>query len=133
MELATRGKRFAAALIDAILLAVPLGLANLEDTLPDPVLLVFAVAGFALAIAQLVLLTQRGQTLGKIWLEIKIVRKDTMENGGFVTNVLMRGLLNGLLNLIPLYFIADSLFIFREDRRCLHDKIAGTVVVDAAA
>ena len=44
-------------------------------------------------------------------------------------NVLLRGLVNGLLNIVPLYFLVDCGFIFREDRRCVHDMIAGTVVV----
>jgi len=70
--------------------------------------------------------------LGKKLAGIRIVLKDTQENGGFAVNVLKRGVLNGLLSLIPGYFLADSLFIFREDRRCLHDMIAGTVVIQAA-
>ena len=28
-----------------------------------------------------------------------------------------------------IFHLVDSLFIFREDRRCLHDRIAGTRVV----
>jgi uncharacterized RDD family membrane protein YckC len=46
-----------------------------------------------------------------------------------VTNVLLRGVVNGLLSIIPLYGLVDALFIFREDKRCLHDLIAGTIVV----
>lgn len=130
MELASRWKRLGAAVIDAALLSIPLGMSMLQQEIPEAVLLVFAVAGFLFAIAQIILLAQRGQTIGKILLRIKIVRRDTGENGGFVTNVLLRGLLNGLLNLIPVYFIIDSCLIFREDRRCIHDLIAGTVVVN---
>jgi uncharacterized RDD family membrane protein YckC len=29
-----------------------------------------------------------------------------------------------------LLFFVDSFFIFREDRRCIHDFLAGTTVVD---
>ncbi len=130
MELASRWKRLGAAVIDAALLSIPLGMSMLQSQIPEAVLLVFAVAGFLFAIAQIILLAQRGQTVGKILLGIKIVRRDTGENGGFVTNVLLRGLLNGLLNLIPVYFLVDSCLIFREDRRCVHDMIAGTVVVN---
>jgi uncharacterized RDD family membrane protein YckC len=39
--------------------------------------------------------------------------------------------LNGILGLIPLYAIVDALFIFRGDRRCIHDMIAGTRVIEA--
>ncbi len=44
-------------------------------------------------------------------------------------NVLVRMVLNGALGLIPFYSLVDALFIFRSDRRCIHDLIAGTVVV----
>ena len=132
MDLAPRGKRLGAALIDAVLLAIPLALGGL-DSMPEPLTIVLAFACLALIAAQLALLTRRGQTLGKIWLGLRIVRKDTGKNGGFVTNALLRGVLNGALSAIPAYFLADSLFIFREDRRCLHDFIAGTVVVQDAA
>jgi uncharacterized RDD family membrane protein YckC len=132
MNLASRGKRLGAALIDALLFAVPLAIVSeFEDSIPLSIRFVFVAAAFALMIAQLWLVASRGQTFGKIWLGIRIVRRDTGENGGFVTNVLLRGLLNGVLGLIPLYFFVDSLLIFRDDRRCLHDMMAGTVVVDA--
>ena len=55
---------------------------------------------------------------------------DTGENGGFVPNVLLRFIVNGLLWIIPLYGLVDILFIFRGDRRCIHDMIAGTQVVE---
>jgi hypothetical protein len=37
--------------------------------------------------------------------------------------------LNGLLGIIPFYGFVDVLFIFGQERRCLHDLIAGTRVV----
>ena len=77
------------------------------------------------------LLTTRGQTPGKIALGIKIVNKDTHENGGFVPNVLKRAILNGFIGFIPFYALVDILFIFGEEKRCLHDMIAGTIVVRA--
>jgi hypothetical protein len=40
-------------------------------------------------------------------------------------------MVNGLLSIIPLYGIIELLFIFGEDRQCLHDKIADTIVVEA--
>ena len=130
MELATRLQRFLAALADGVILTVPY-LAGSLEALPEPLRLLGVLASLALLIVQVVMVTKRGQTLGKKILGIRIVLKDTQENGGFVVNVLKRGFLNGLLSLIPGYFLVDSLFIFRGDRRCLHDMIAGTVVIQA--
>jgi len=46
------------------------------------------------------------------------------------TNVLLRSWVNGLIGLVvPFYGLVDILFIFGSERRCLHDLIAGTVVV----
>ena len=128
MELATRKQRLGAALTDGILVAIPYVIGTV-DGIPEPVQVVGVVASLGLLILQLYLLSTTGQTLGKRFIGIRIVLKDTLENGGFVTNILKRGLLNGLLCLVPGYFLVDSCFIFRDDKRCLHDMIAGTCVV----
>ena len=78
----------------------------------------------------MVLLIKDGQTLGKKALRIRIVKIDTGENGGFVPNVLLRLIVDGLLGIIPLYGLADILFIVRDDRRCIHGMIEGTQVVE---
>ena len=103
-----------------------------------PYILIFAfdpVIGGILLLAvfvyQIVLLTKDGQTVGKKAWGIRIVRMQTGANGGFVTNVLLRLIVNGLLGLIPLYGLVNILFIFRSDLRCIHDMIAGTQVVEA--
>lgn len=128
MELATKTRRLLAAIADSIITAVPYLLGTV-DGVPEPVRVLGVIASLGVIVTQLVMVTQRGQTIGKRLLGIRIVRKDTMQNGGFVVNVLKRGFLNGLLSLIPGYFLVDCLFIFRADRRCLHDMIAGTIVV----
>jgi len=84
------------------------------------------VAILIVFVYQMVLLIKDGQTLGKKALRIRIVKMDTGENGGFVPNVLLRLIVNGLLGIIPLYSLVDILFIFRGDRPCIHDMIAGT-------
>ncbi len=132
MELATRTQRLSAVLADGVIVGVPYILGSIEAA-PEPLRLLGVVASLALLVVQLVLVSKRGQTLGKRLLGIRIVLKDTLQNGGFVVNVLKRGFLNGLLSLIPGYFLVDCLFIFRENRRCLHDLIAGTVVIQAEA
>jgi uncharacterized RDD family membrane protein YckC len=86
----------------------------------------------AVIIYQIYLLATRGQTLGKRWMKIRIVKLDG-SNPGFVGAVLLRGGVNGIISAIPylggLYALVDALFIFRDDRRCVHDLIAGTRVI----
>ncbi len=130
MELATRQQRFLAALADGVIVGVPYVIGAIDEV-PLPLRLASVVASLALLVIQVRKLTYQGQTLGKGYVGIKIVLKDTLENGGFKINVLKRGFLNGLLCLIPGYFIVDSLFVYRDDHRCLHDHIAGTVVIQA--
>jgi len=92
------------------------------------------VGGLLVLLAiQIYLLVTRGQTIGKLVVGIKIVDYDTGTNPGFVKVFLLRSFVNSLIGAIPLignvYSLVDVLFIFREDRRCIHDLIAGTKVV----
>jgi len=88
-----------------------------------------------IAIANLVLVSTQGQTLGKKIVGVRIVRFEDGGKAGFVKAVLMRGFLPGLIGAIPVLGIVFSLvnicFIFRADRRCIHDLMAGTHVVEA--
>ena len=43
--------------------------------------------------------------------------------------MLLRAWVTFFLGIVPLFGIVDVLFIFREDRRCIHDMIAGTRVI----
>jgi uncharacterized RDD family membrane protein YckC len=71
-----------------------------------------------------------GQSIAKKYLGIKVVRSDgsPVSLGRLIG---LRNVVNGLLGVVPLYGIIDTLFIFGESRRCLHDKIADTIVVKA--
>lgn len=94
---------------------------------------VIGVMGLALLVVNLYLLTVRGQTLGKMWLGIRIVTHPDAKNPGFVKAFLLRAFVNGILGAVPcvgsIYSLVDICFIFREDRRCIHDLIAGTQVI----
>lgn len=146
LVLAGRGTRLAAAIIDSIILFIPLvliivllatlgGLAGLD---PDG-LIVDAVLPFVLGIGLFLLLNgsllaRRGQTIGKMLLKIRIVRSDgSLATFGRVFG--LRYALNGLIASVPfagtVYGIVDALMIFRDSRQCLHDQIADTIVVKA--
>ena len=95
---------------------------------------------FVVFIVQMVLLATRGQTIGKIIKKIRVVDAVTGEHPGWARLIFLRTivswLISGALNVIPfvgqglggLYFLVDSLFIFRADHRTIHDLIAGTRV-----
>src|SRR6185295_10687422 len=64
-----------------------------------------------------------GQSIAKKMLHIKVVRSD----GTPITLgrlFWLRNVVNGALAIIPLYGLIDVLFIFAEQRQCLHDKLA---------
>ncbi len=149
MVLASRWLRLGAAVLDSIIggLFIAPGLVILFSagmfSTPDsanPALLLAGMitlgsATLVLLVIQIYLLVTRGQTLGKKFLGIRIVSFDDESNPGFVKVFLLRMFVNGLIGAIPfvglLYSLTDILFIFREDRRCIHDLIAGTKVVTA--
>jgi uncharacterized RDD family membrane protein YckC len=43
----------------------------------------------------------------------------------------LRNVVNMIIGLVPLYGLIDSLFIFGEARRCIHDHLADTIVIKA--
>jgi uncharacterized RDD family membrane protein YckC len=73
---------------------------------------------------------ENGQTIGKRIIGIKVIRTDgsPVSLGRIFW---LRNVVNALLGVIPLYNMIEVLFIFGEQRQCLHDKIADTIVVRA--
>ncbi len=86
-----------------------------------------------LVLLQATLLTVRGQTVGKMLTRLRIVRARDGAHAGFLHGFFLRGFLPRCLRQVPLigliFWLVDNCFIFREDRRCLHDLVAGTKVV----
>jgi uncharacterized RDD family membrane protein YckC len=145
-ELASRGARFGAALIDGMValafsIAVMLPLygtgyfrmmgtskLSVAPGLALYVLLFYALEGW--------FLYQRSQSIGKIALGLRIVRTDgSLATIGRTLGIRLVGF--GALGFIPLVgpFIGfiDALFIFGSSRRCLHDLAADTIVVTAVS
>ena len=153
--LADRSKRLVAVILDGLLaLAVAsVGLVMLvtrfialdkqgiEGMAPETLILELALPLIilllpilVLTIIQVTLLCKHGQSLGKRWMRVRIVRTDGSA-AGFVHVILLRSFVMQLIGAIPmvggLVGLVDPLLIFREDRRCLHDLIADTKVVEA--
>jgi uncharacterized RDD family membrane protein YckC len=156
-DLATRWQRLGGALIDALLYAAATAPAYLgvswtafvkaSQTEKSPLLL-YRMAGtwgivagallLAISIVNWTLLARRGQTLGKIAAGTRVVMLDGSA-APFGKIVGLRTWVFHLPNYIPglnraagVLSVVDALFVYRADRRCLHDQLAGTKVVRVA-
>ncbi len=144
-ELAGRGTRLLASIIDGLLmlavLAPLLTLGGYWDrvladglTLPDQ-LMAFVAGTVAFLLLNGYLLARRGQTIGKLLCRIRIVSSLDGQLLPFTRMVTHRLLPVQVVAQLPaigqLLTLVDCLFIFREDRRCVHDLIAGTIVIRA--
>lgn len=83
------------------------------------------------------LLSRYGQTIGKKVVGTKIVSVDSDEILPLWKIFFIRYLPVNVVSQTPLVgpllVIIDSLFIFRSDKRCIHDLVAGTKVIKADA
>lgn len=144
--LASRGIRLGAVLVDGVLYSacfVPGYIQlRLTDTVPavhygpvgTGISIALACCGIALFAYNLWLLHERGQTLAKLWFGIRIVRCDG-GRAGLARLFWLRGFLPAVLGAIPclgtLFQLADAVAIFSEEKRCVHDYFADTIVVVA--
>lgn len=147
LPLAGRWHRLGAILLDSLIscgVALPgfilLGMSGMfnDGNTPNMPLMIAGISLcgvllLGLLIYQIYLLSTRGQTLGKKFLGIRIVRFEDEGNPGFVKVFLLRAFVNGLFGAVPfvggIYSLVDICFIFRDDKRCIHDLLAGTKVV----
>jgi uncharacterized RDD family membrane protein YckC len=142
-ELARRSTRFVAAFVDGLIglaisipMMIKLGIwdsISRQQTPPLGLTILAAILGFlAFVLVHGYLLKTNGQTVGKWLTKIRIADLDG-HVPSFATLILRRYLPISLVAQIPLvgsYLpLIDCLFIFREDRRCVHDLIAHTKVV----
>ena len=133
-ELATRSSRLGAVIIDQFFLFLPvivLGVIGYQvtDTWWGAVAFGGAAAVFCVCV-MLYLLSEYGQTVGKRALNIKVVRTDGSPVG-LGRLFLLRNLVPGLINMPTsgIFNLIDTLVIFGEPCRCLHDYIADTQVI----
>ena len=146
LEKAGRGARVGAVLVDGVPLAVVgiLAAILIPSVGNDGKGGISVVGGVLLGIMvllmlgyvayQLILLHRYSQTFGKKMLGIKIVRNDG-SRAGLGRIFWLRMFVPGLIGAIPfvggLFSLIDPLFIFGEEKRCVHDLIADTIVVTA--
>lgn len=142
--LAERKDRFFAAMIDGfiglafgipfIFIAGPyLGFENFKSQPGYTYLIPATIFGFVMfVLIHGYLLNKYGQTVGKKLLKIKIVTTKDYKVA-LPRLLLFRYVPISLASLVPVAgsFLpaVDALFIFRKDRRCLHDLIARTKVI----
>jgi uncharacterized RDD family membrane protein YckC len=144
-ELASRGVRLGGAIIDGLVSALVMVPAAYlfgywdrtmvgEQSFAD--VLLIGVLGVVVFVAvQGYLLANHGQTVGKRILGTRIVSIEDDSILPLWKVITQRYLPIQVLSMIPVigafFGIADGLAIFREDRRCIHDLIAGTKVIVA--
>jgi uncharacterized RDD family membrane protein YckC len=137
-ELATRRQRLAANALDAFILAlIILPAAFVVPAIDGFGVLVassmLVLASVFVASTNLWLLASHGATIGKHVMRIRATRCDG-SRASIWRLVFLRGLPLGLLALLPylnLLVPASLLLIFRDERRCLHDYLADTIVIKA--
>lgn len=84
-----------------------------------------------LQLAQWLWMASEGKTIGKKLMGIRIANKKDDMPPGFLQAVVMRTWVNYLLGVfIPFYSAIDIGYIFSHDARCLHDRLAGTIVLE---
>lgn len=142
VELAGRGARLGAVILDNVFVAglamiAAVVLPQMEKNNQETALIVFGlVMGLGLIILlgfNLYYLHRDGQTLGKKIVGIRILRSDGSHCELWriiVLRFLPVGLLGAIPLLGPIVSLVDALMIFGEERRCLHDLIADTIVVN---
>ena len=145
LRLADLGKRFLGALVDGLVGLILVGpgyvlmlLGQSGGSQPGALfyvgVLLLMVGSLAAMVIQIYLLYTRSQTIGKYVMKTQIVDYQTGQRADLVHAFVLRLFVNGLIGAIPciglIYTITDICFIFRQDRRCIHDLLASTVVVD---
>jgi len=154
LELASRGRRLAGALIDGLLLVVVLAAIGAVfgfdlttynryiEGVADDAVIMLKINVLCFVVWDLIhgwFLRTRGQTVGKLILGMRIVHPDGSRVGvprivgnRYGVPMLIFFITPFLLNAPIAYliiFLINALWIFGPQRRCLHDLLANTIVI----
>ncbi|MBL7115343.1 MAG: RDD family protein [Kiritimatiellae bacterium] len=143
--LAPRQKRLVGAVIDSLIMIAALSpfvalsgiieTAKRKESLSTQTMVIFALLGLALyVLIHGHLLIKYGQTVGKRLVGTRIVDLQG-QIPPLERIVFLRHYLFNIVGYIPYMGVAiqilNILYIFHPDRRCLHDRVTGTSVLDA--
>lgn len=146
-RLASRGTRFIGRLVDSLIYGVavipgfviaivfahdrPRQQGGGDDFVSAMGILLIVGGLLAVVIINCVMIMQSGQSIAKKMFGMRIERLDGSPPG-FVYGVLLRSWLPWFIGVFfgALWAFADSVAIFSRERRCIHDHLAGTRVVD---
>jgi uncharacterized RDD family membrane protein YckC len=144
--LADRGVRLGAHVLDGVIfvamvyipivlgVGVGVGLDSIGSASVGPGILIGVSGLVAWIVLSTMFVVRNGQSIAKKLVGIKTIRSDG-SSAGFARIFWLRNVVNGLIGSVPffgfIYWLTDALFIFGDDSRCLHDKIADTIVVKA--
>jgi len=159
-QLAGRGERLGAAVLDGVIAVIAVWIPMLigfgftgfktliqiarggRDAVPADIDWSSLFTGLAIGMVGLLavlgvniyFVVKNRQTIGKKLMGIKVVRSDGSQIS-IARLFWLRNVVNALPGVLPfvgnLYGLVDHLFIFGEQRRCVHDYIADTIVVKA--
>ncbi len=146
-QLADRGTRLGARILDgliygasamagiAVILIATVTQGNGPDSAAGLMGGALILAGFlGVFIWELVWLQKYGQSMGKRFMSVKIVRLNG-EPASLGRIFWIRMFLPALMGAFPflggVFSLTNICFIFRDDQRCIHDLMADTVVVKA--
>ena len=147
VQLASRGLRLAGAMIDgiiAMLVMWPMAYvtgywekAMVEEQTVADTLLLGGIGFVTFLVLNGYLLANHGQTIGKRLVKTRIVSVHDEKPLPFGKLISLRYVPVWVVSQVPvlgqIINLVNVLFIFRADRRCIHDHIAGTKVITAGA
>lgn len=127
------GSRFVANLVDSFVWLAPMLLLFFGAGAPDAmgVLLAVSVLGMLGILGyQCHLANESGQSIGKRMMNIRVVRSDGSP-ASLGRIILLRNVVpHAIGSLCGIFGLVDACLIFGQERRCLHDLIADTIVVN---